>query len=308
VQQTVTGGTAVGYAYTWNNTTRQLVVSVELSEGVRRNFAATGGSNLTISDHSGSPISTSIASVAGLSTYWSVQCKVDSTLAGGSIQGVPSLPETYKLHFHRPSIINSSSHTWEFSGSGIDYNALPQNGGKTDTRTEQIGERGGRVFSSGTNELGDFKIGDFITAFNRTGNIIFNNTVTIGVLDSLRLSLSGGVAVEEFSTDGDLGDNETGGPLNKRVSTQLAVRSFLNNRLGNFIDKLVSTNAIPNAIVQLNSIGQINADLIPPKTINYYRALNVGGRTQLVNLIPATNLNSGDVVTHLFTISRMEIK
>jgi hypothetical protein len=297
VQQTVSGGTAVGYAYTWNNTTRQLVVSVELSEGVRRNFAATGGSNLTISDHSGSPISTSIVSVAGLSTYWSLQFKVDSTLAGGSIQGVPSLPETYKLHFHRPSIINSSSHTWEFSGSGIDYNALPQNGGKTDTRSEQIGERGGRVFSSGTNELGDFKIGDFITAFNRTGNIIFNNTVTIGVLDSLRLSLSGGVAVEEFSTDGDLGDNETGGPLNKRVSTQLAVRSFLNNRLGNFIDKLVSTNAIPNAIVQLNSIGQINADLIPPKTVNYYRASNVGGRTQLVNLIPATNLSSGDVVS-----------
>lgn len=297
VSQVVSGGTAVGYAYTYDSSTRQLVVSVELSEGTRRNFAATGGANLTISDHSGSPISTSISAVAGLTTYWSVQTKVDSTLAGGTIQGIPNLPETYRLHFHRPSIINSSSHTWEFSGSGIDYNALPQNGGKTDTRTEQISERGGRVFSSGTNELGDFKIGDFITAFNRTGNIIFNNTVTIGTLDSIRLSLSGGVAVEEFSIDGDLGDNETGGPLNKRVSTQLAVRSFLNNRLGNFIDKLVSTNAIPNAIVQLNSIGQINADLIPPKTVNYYRAANVGGRTQLVNLIPATNLQSGDVVS-----------
>jgi len=297
VSQEVSGGTAVGYAYTWSNDTRQLIVSVELSEGVRRNFAATGGLNLTIDDHSGSPISTSISAVAGLSTYWSVQFKVDSTLAGGTIQGISNLPENYRLHFHRPSIINSSSHTWEFSGSGIDYNALPQNGGKTNSKSEQVSERGGRVFTSGTNELGDFKIGDFITAYNRTGNIIFNNTVTIGTLDSIRLSLSGGVAVEEFSTDGDLGDNETGGPLNKRVSTQLAVRSFLNNRLGNFIDKLVSTNAIPNAIVQLNSIGQINADLIPPKTVNYYRAANVGGRTQLVNLIPATNLSSGDVVS-----------
>lgn len=297
VNQTVSGGTATGYAVTYNSSTRQLVVSVELSEGTRRNFAATGGSNLTIADHSGTPISTSISAVSGISTYWSVLFKVDSTLVGGNIIGALSLPETYNLHFHRPSIINSSSHTWEFSGSGIDYNALPQNGGKTDVRSEQVSERGGRVFSSGTNELGDFKIGDFITAFNRTGNIIFNNTVTIGTLDSLRLSLSGGVAVEEFSIDGDLGDNELGGPLNRRVSTQLAVRTFLNNRLGNFIDKLVSTNAIPNAIVQLNSIGQINADLIPPKTINYYRASNVGGRTQLVNLIPATNLLSGDVVT-----------
>ena len=297
VTQTVAGGTAVGYAYTYDSSARQLVVSVELSEGVRRNFSVTSGSNLTIADHSGSPISTSITAVTGLSTYWSIETKVDSTLAGGTIQGIASLPENYKLHFHRPSIINSSSHTWEFSGSGIDYNALPQNGGKTITATEQVSEGGGRVFASGTNELGDFKIGDFITAYNRTGNIIFNNTVTIGTLDSIRLSLSGGVAIEQFSIDGGLGDNETGGPSNSRVSTQLAVRTFLSNRLGGFIDKLVSTNAVPNAIVQLNSIGQINPDLIPPKTVNYYRSLYVGGRTQLVNLIPATDLNSGDAVS-----------
>ena len=88
---------------------------------------------------------------------------------------------------------------------------LPENGGKTDPDTEQVSELGGRVYSSGTNELGDFKVGDAITAFNRTGNIIFNNTVTIGTLDSIRLSLSGGAVIEEFSTDVGLGDNETGG-------------------------------------------------------------------------------------------------
>ena len=297
VQQDVAGGTAVGYAYTWSDSTRELVVSVEISNDARRNFQVTDGiNNLTISDHTGSSISTSISAVAGLSTYWSIESKIDSTLSGGQILTPSNLPETYKLHFHRPSIINSSSHTWEYSGSGVDYNALPQNGGKTDPRSEQVAETGGRVFSSGTNELGDFKIGDFIVAYNRTGNIIFNNTVTIGTLDSIRLSLSGGVAVEEFSTDGGMGDNESGGPLNSRVSTQLAIRTFLSNRLGSFIDKLVSTNAVPNAVVQLNSIGQINPDLIPPKTVNYYRATIDGGRTQLVNLIPATSLSTGDTV------------
>ncbi len=70
----------------------------------------------------------------------------------------------------------------------------------------------------------------------------------------------------------------------------------MNNRLGDFIDKSVSTNAIPNAVVQLNSIGQINADLIPPKTVNYYKSSVDGGRTQLVNYIPATSLVSGDTV------------
>ena len=158
--------------------------------------------------------------------------KVDSTTAGTQVIGISSLPETYRIHFHRPSIVNSSSHTWEYSGSGIDYNALPQNGGKTVTKSQQVSELGGRVYTSGTNELGDFLIGDFITAYNRTGNIIFNNTVTIGTLDSIRLSLSGGIQIEEFSADIGLGDNEIGGPLNKRVSTQLAVRSFLSNKIG----------------------------------------------------------------------------
>ena len=297
ITQTVVGGTAVGIAYTYDSSTRQLIVSIEESAGVRRNFQVTNGTtNLSIADHNSSPISIAVTSVAGLTTYWTSNFKVDSTDAGTPISGIATLPENYRLHFHRPSIVNSSSHTWEFSGSGTDYNALPQNGGKTVTSSEQVSELGGRVFTSGTNELGDFKIGDFITAYNRTGNIIFNNTVTIGTLDSIRLSLSGGTPITEFSSDIGLGDNELGGPLNSRVSTQLAVRSFLNNRLGSFIDKNVSTNAVPGAIPQLNSIGQLNSDLIPPKVTNYYRATVDGGRTQLVNYIPATNLISGDTV------------
>jgi hypothetical protein len=295
--QTVVGGTAVGIAYTYDTSTRELIVSIEPFDGIRRNFQVTNGTtNLNINDHNSSPISIAITSVVGLTTYWSTNFKVDSTDSGTFITNISALQENYRLHFHRPSIINSSSHTWEFSGSGTDYNALPQNGGKTVTSAEQVSELGGRVYSSGTNELGDFKIGNFITAYNRTGNIIFNNTVTIGSLDSLRLSLSGGVPISEFSSDIGLGDNELGGPLNSRVPTQLSVRSFLNNRLGSFIDKNVSTNAIPGSVVQLNSIGQINADLIPPKVTNYYRASDDGGRSQLVNFIPATNLLSGDTV------------
>ena len=297
ITQLVPGGTAVGYAYTYNSTKRELVVSVESSGGVTRLFGVTDGVvTLKINDHSGSPVSIAVTGVVGVSTYYTVECKVGATIPDTVINGVGNLPETYKLHFHRPSIINSSSHTWEFSGSGTDYNALPENGGKTITSSEQLSELGGRVYSSGTNELGDFKIGSFITAYNRTGNIVFNNKVTIGQLDSLRLSLSGGVAVEEFSTDIGLGDNEIGGPQNKRVSTQLAVRTFLNNRLGSFIDKSISTNAVPSAIVQLNSNGQINPDLIPPKVVNYYTASVSGGRTDLVNRIPAINLQSGDTV------------
>jgi hypothetical protein len=297
ITQTVVGGTAVGFAYTYNNSTRQLVVSVESSGGNLRFFQISNGTtNLDIIDHSPSPISIGVSNVAGLSTYYTTYFKVDSTNSGTVITGISSLPENYRCHFHRPSIINANSHAWEYAGSGTDYNALPQNGGLSIDGREQVGEFGGRVYSTGTNELGDFKVGNFITAYNRTGNIIFNNTVTIGTLDSLRLSLSGGTAITEFSIDAGLGDNEISGPQDYRVPTQLATRSFLNNRLGSFIDKNLTTNAIPGGVVQLNSIGQINADLIPPKTVNYFKSSTDGGRIYLVNTIPATNLFSGDTV------------
>ena len=289
---TQSGSGAVGFAVTYLPDVNSLIVSVEEVGGVRNNF----NTATTIADHAGSPVAIGITGIVGLTTYHTINFKVNATDNQSTVIGIASLVESYRCHMHRPSIINSSAHTWEYSGSGTDYNALPQNGGQTQPNTEQISELGGRVFASGTTELGDFKIGDQITAFNRTGSIVFNNKVTIGELDSIRLSLSGGVAIEEFSTDVGLGENETGGPQNKRVSTQLAVRSFLSNRLGTFIDKVVSTNAIPNAVVQLNSNGQINSDLIPPKVVNFVQTNVAAGRTVLVNEIPAYNIIQGDTV------------
>ena len=293
ITQSVSGGTATGFALTYFSSSRSLIVSVEEVGGSRYFFSTTGAN---IVDSSPSPIAVGVTQVAGITTYKTIEFKVDSTAAGNVIQGIGNLPGTYRCNLHRPSIVNSSSHTWEFSGSGIDYNALPQNGGKANVASEQVSELGGRVYASGTNELGDFKIGTQITAYNRTGNIVFNNKVSIGELDSIRLSLSGGVAVEEFSTDTNLGEGELGGPLNKRVSTQLAVRSFMSNRLGTFIDKTVSQNAVPNAVVQLNSSGQINGDLIPPKIVNYTRTNVSTGRTVLVNEIPAIDIRNGDTI------------
>ena len=297
VTQVVTGGTAVGYAVTYNASKRELLISVESQGGIRKFFGVSGSeSNLSIQDHSSSPISLGITAVTGISTYHTVEFTVDSTVSGTTITGIASLPKDYQVYFNRPSTINANAHAWEYSGSGTDYNALPQNGGKTVSSSEQVNELGGRVYSTGTNELGDFKVGNFITAYNRTGNIVFNNKVTIGQIDSLNLSLSGGVSISQFSTDVGLGDNEIGGAQNYRVATQLATRTFLGNRLGNFIDKTLSSNAVPSAVVQLNSFGQINSDLIPPKIVNYYRANVSGGRTDIVNQIPATNIQNGDTV------------
>jgi len=284
--------------HSWVPVERKLIVSIEQvtvgSSTLRIQFDAT--STIT-SDHAGSPnTSIGINEVRAIRDLGTATFTITATDGTSSLTNLSNLPEK-ACWFHRPSIVNSSSHTWEFAGSGTDYNALPQNGGNTREEYEQFEELPGRCYSSGTNELGDFKVGDFITAFNRTGNITFRNKVQVDELDALRLSLSD-VAIEEISTSVNLGDDEIGGPSDARLSTQAAVRNFISNRLGGFVDKTVSTAAVPGAIVQLNTNGQLNADLIP--ATRQFTNTNSNGylsRLELVNDIPASDLKAGDIAT-----------
>ena len=298
IQGTTGANNNSAFVASWEPAERRLIVSIEEvvvgSSVLRIQFDA---SSTITSDHASSPnTAISINEVQtklglGTSTF-----SITATDGSSSITNTGSLPEK-QIWFHRPSIVNSSSHTWEFSGSGTDYNALPQNGGNTRGEFEQYEELPGRVYSSGTNELGDFKVGDFITAFNRTGNITFRNKVQVDELDALKLSLSD-VAIEEISTDVNLGDDEIGGPSDARLTTQLAIRSFISNRLGGFVDKTVSTAAVPGAIVQLNVNGQLNGELIPA-TRQFTNTNTDGYNSRLLQVddIPAKDLSAGDIAT-----------
>ena len=287
------------FVYDWDHLTRTLVVSNEgTNVGAEDPITVRFEETSTITQVAGALIAPAYTIEAGgvtnITDYWTSTFTIDSTVPDNVIQN-PSQAVGQKISFHRPSIVNSSSHTWEYSGSGIDYNALPQNGGKSQgTDFEQYSELPGRVYASGTNELGDFKVGSFIVAENKSGEIAFNARVTVGELAVLRLSLSD-VNIEEFSTDVGLGDNETGGAKDERVSTQLAIRSFIANRLGNVLDKNVSANAVPGAVVQLNSAGQINADLLPPaRGITTYNVNEWEGRLRLSDRVPPIQVIAGD--------------
>ncbi len=287
------------YVYSWDSGTSKLTVSVnKVTIGVSqvRNVFLTGG---TITKVGSTTVSYSITATSALTNLYAATFEIAPTIVGGQLIDTTNLPGK-KIFFHRPSITNSSSHTWEYAGSGIDYNALPQNGGQTVERYEQYAEYAGRVYTSGTNELGDFKVGDFITAYNRTGNITFRNKVTVDTLDVLRLALSD-IEITGISTDVDLGENEIGGPSDARLSTQLATWSYANNRLGAFIDKSVTTSAIPGSIVQLNSNGQINTDLIPTQR-NFTSFISQGYRSRLsqIDNIPASDMQAGDIATENF--------
>ena len=164
------------------------------------------------------------------------------------------------IKFHRPSVCNSSSHTWEYSGSGNTYAALPQNGGVGRGSAYEASEEAyGQVYTSGTNEFGDFKVGNFVTIFNRTGAISFVGTVAISELTSIKI-VGGNITITGFSSDDNLGGAFASDSL---LPTQAAVKDYISNNLGPYLNQPFSTNAVPSALVQLTSNGKINIDQIP---------------------------------------------
>ncbi|CAR63343.1 tailfiber like protein [Synechococcus phage S-RSM4] len=175
----------------------------------------------------------------------------------GAVVGLPPTGTTIRLH--RPSIVNSSSHTWEFAGSGTNYLALPENGGTKVEANEQVSELYGRVYVSGTDELGDFKVGTFARIENRTGAITFTGTVTISEVEFLKLK-GGDVVVTGFDASNTLGGANA---TDSKLPTQKAVKDYITNNLGPYINKPYSTNAVPRALVELTDSGKISIDQIP---------------------------------------------
>ena len=178
------------------------------------------------------------------------------------------------INLHRPSIVNSSSHTWEFAGSGINYLALPENGGTKVEAFEQVSENYGRVYVSGTDELGDFKVGTFARIENRTGAITFTGTVTISEVEFLKLK-GGDVVVTGFDASNTLGGANA---TDSKLPTQKAVRDYITNNLGPYINKPYSTNAVPRALVELTDSGKISIDQIP--ALRPFSVFTVPDRTQ----------------------------
>ena len=192
--------------------------------------------------------------------------------------------QDHRIDIRRPSICNSSSHTWEFSGSGNDYNALPQNGGtrgSDDTGDyEQVSQNNGRVYASGTDELGDFKIGYFAKVENRTGNITFGGTVTISEVEFLKIK-GNNVVITGFDPSNTLNAIELGGAgaSDSLLPTQKAVKDYISNQLGQYLGRTYSTVPTPNALVQLDSSGRINIDQLPAlRPFNIYTVADQAAR------------------------------
>lgn len=74
--------------------------------------------------------------------------------------------------FHQFSLITASGHTFEWVGAGTNINtALPYLGGEPDTAAQVIIVNQGKVYYTGTDQRGDFRIGSDLTINRNTGTI-----------------------------------------------------------------------------------------------------------------------------------------
>ena len=204
-----------------------------------------------------------------------------------------NLPNNTDVELRRPSTINSSSHTFEFIGSGINYTALPENGGVTDPQTQTVEVNSGRVYCSATDQDGNFTVGPFFNVDLKTGKITFTGTVSLGVIDEIQLKNSPGVPIREFSIDKDLSGDT--GAANTRIPTQRAIRDFVKNKLGDLFNKTSGTSGgagFGGQLVELTAQGFISASQLPPRSpFNIY---NVANETERLNLgIPVAQGGSG---------------
>jgi hypothetical protein len=87
-------------------------------------------------------------------------------------ESAPAVTDDTVVTFHQYSLITASGHTFEFVGSGTNVNtALPYLGGVPITENQAVDDNGGKIFFTGTDQRGDFRIGKDFVINQNTGTI-----------------------------------------------------------------------------------------------------------------------------------------
>ena len=87
-------------------------------------------------------------------------------------QTASSIADNTTATFHQYSLIQSSAHNFEWIGAGVNINAaLPYLGGEPDSDKQAVAVNGGKVYFTGTDQQGDFRIGNDLVINNSIGTI-----------------------------------------------------------------------------------------------------------------------------------------
>jgi hypothetical protein len=160
------------------------------------------------------------------------------------------------MDFRNRSQISAPSHTFEYVGSGLNYDALPWNGGIGIPENAIVETNNGRVYSSNTNEKGDFKVGTQFSVDGTTGSVTINTDEFnlsglnfIGPFSRNGGISSVGVQLREISNNTTL-TASTGGPDGNTAPTQFAVKSYAEDK---FLQNVTVTAGLPLTITDTSS-------------------------------------------------------
>jgi hypothetical protein len=184
------------------------------------------------------------------------------------------------LDFRNRSQISAPSHTFEFVGSGTNYNALPFNGGVPNPANRIVEENNGRVYSSNTDELGNFAVGSQFSVDGTTGAVTINtDQFNLSGLNYIGpFSRNGGIStvgeqLQEVSNNTSL-IASTGTADSNTVPTQFAVKSYIDSKMintGSGLEgggDLTTTRVIALNEESLDSLSKADSSLQPGDSVS----------------------------------------
>ena len=144
---------------------------------------------------------------------------------------------TDNVQFFLRSQIASSGHTMEYVGSGMDYDALPENGGVPDESAQITELNNGKIWTAITDHNGKFKIGG-----NQTDDPIFEVDQQLGFVTIPEGSIAFNLLSDETPQLGgnlDVNSNTiTGLPDAPSADNEAASKKYVDDQIGG-IDEVV---------------------------------------------------------------------
>jgi hypothetical protein len=232
---------------------------------------------------------------------------------------VTSVVKDTEVKLYNVSTISTASTAMEYVGSGVTYNALPFFGGEPEPINERVEINQGKCFTVTSDQVGNYKIGEFFTVNALTGEI---------TIDAEKLNLSGlasigpfrrngipvGVVLREVSNNPNL-VSSTGSVDANTAPTQQAVASYVELRYLNKItvdEQSVAGNVTFNSDVKINggdlTTDQTTFNLINTvaETVNFAGDadnITIGSSTSNVVLQGDLEVQGGDLTTNQTTFN-----
>ena len=209
------------------------------------------------------------------------------------------------VRFHNVSTVSTASTAMEYVGSGVTYNALPFFGGEPIPANERIEINNGKCFTVTSDQIGNYRIGEFFTVNAITGEV---------TIDAENINLQGLAAIGPFKRNGipvgvqlrEVSDNTSLIASNglqdvNTAPTQRAVSIYVENNYLNKVSSVAQT--VQSNIAFIGDVEIRGGDLTTNQTT--FNLLNTTATT--VNAFGAATTIEIGAATGTLTINNNKV-